>query len=184
MKLSKTSWRILTAGIIIVAFASLGIARAQQINEQEQLSGELSVVEVRLDNLQLRQLSSQQDNLEKQLEQAISQLEAAKDNLRQSIESIEITDSFFEIADTCGVEVIELHSSGPASDELAGIACSVLPLTAKVEGDVPDLISFVTKLNNDFTAGIVKSVDIGTPETSENMSSASIQMIIYAYEGE
>ncbi len=184
MKLGKTSWRILIAGVVIVIFASLGITRVQQVNEQKRLSDELDMVEMRLERLQLKQLSSQQEDLEKQVEQTTSQLEAAKDNLRQSIESIGVTDSFFEVAEACGVKVVALNSSGPASDKLVNIACSILPLSAVVEGDVPNLIRFVTKWNTDFTTGIVKSADIDIPDTNEDRPSAHIQLIVFAYEGE
>ena len=184
MKLSKTSWLMLTIGIFIIAFASLGIARFQQVQEQNQLEAELSVAERRLDNFQLEQFYSQKNELEEQLDRAISQLKAAKDNLGQSIESIEVTDSLFEIVKACGVEVTEISSSGIASDKLEGITCSILRLAIRVEGDVPNLISFITKLNDDFTSGVVKSAEITIPETAgADKSLADIQLVVYTYRG-
>ncbi len=183
MKLGKASWLILIAGILIIAFAGLGIARAQQLNEHSQLDDELSIIETRLSKFQLKELSSQQADLEKQLEEAVIQLEIAKDNIRQPNESIHVTDVFFEIAEVCNVEVTRITSSGETSDELGDIICSAMPLTATVTGDVSNLISFVTKLNNDFTTGIVKSVAIVIPgESEEGKPTANIQLAVYTYQ--
>ena len=185
MKLGKTSWIILTIGILVVAFGSVGIARFQQIKEQSQLEEELPVAEMRLGKVQLNQLYSQQEELGAQLNQTVSQLEVAKDALRQSIESIEVTDSLFEIAEACGVEITAVSTPGVASDELAGIAGSVIQLSIMVDGDVPNLIDFVIKLNSDFTPGVVRSAGISIPGTAgEDNVSASIQLVVYTYQDE
>ncbi len=200
MKLGKTSWLILTLGIIIVAFVSLGIARSQQIQEQKQLDEKLSVAELRLDQLQLKQLYAQKNELEGRLSETTIQLEAAKNALRQSIESIEVTDSLFEIAEACGVEIAEISSSELGSDTLGEITCSVIRLTLSVEGDVPNLILFIIKLNNGFTTGVVRSVEINIQEEADEEAdeetegeqfeeeikkpSANIRLVIYTYQGD
>ena len=53
LKLSKTSWLILAAGVFIVVLVGLGLTRSQQIREQSGLDDELSVTQKRLDNLQV-----------------------------------------------------------------------------------------------------------------------------------
>ena len=189
MKLGKTSWSIITVGIIIVAFASLGAARSQQIREHSELDEKLSVAETRLNQFQLKQLSHQQEALGKQLEQTTSQLEAAEAILSQPRGSIVISDALFQIAEACGVEVIEITSSGPSGGDLEGTPCYVLPLTTRVEGDVPDLIYFVTRLNGDLVTGVVESAEITLPGTSANTSadvkpSANIRLVVYTYEGD
>ena len=196
MKLSKTSWLILTLGIFIVAFASLGIAHYQQAHQQDQLEDQLAVAERRLNKLQLKQLYSQREEVEEQLNQTISQFEAAKAVLSQPAESINISDTLFRIAEACGVEVTAISSSGPArGGDLEGVTCSVLPVTIMVEGDVPNLLSFVIKLNDDFATSVVESVGIGVQEQVEEeigaegiegeaeKSSADIQLIVYSYQG-
>jgi len=185
MKLSKTTWLILTIGFFIIAFASLGIVRSQQVQEQDQLNQELTQAQLRLNEFQLEQLSSQHEELEKQLSQTISQFEAARTMLSQPIGSITTSGLLFDIAAACGVEVTEISSSGLASDDLEGVTCSVLPLSARVEGDVSDLVSFITNLYGELTNGIVKSVEISIPETtSEEKPSANIQLVIYTYQGD
>lgn len=185
MKLSKKSWLILIVGIAIAIFAGLWLARGQQVDEQEQLHEELSIVAMRLNGLQGEEISSQQGELEKQLSQAISQLETAKAVLSQSTGSIAVSGTLFDIAEATGVEITEISSSGLSSDSLEGITCSVLPLSVTVEGDVTDIISFVGSLNYDFTTGIVKSVEISIPETtSEETVSANIQLQVYTFQGD
>ncbi len=185
MKLSKKSWLILIVGIAIAIFAGLWLARGQQVDEQEQLREELSIVVMRLNGLQGEEISAQQAQLERQLSQTISQLETAKAVLSQSTGSITVSGTLFDIAEATGVEITEISSSGLSSDSLEGITCSVLPLTITVEGDVADIISFVGSLNHDFKTGIVKSVEISIPETtSEETVSANIQLRIYTYQGD
>jgi len=167
LKLSKTSWLILIVGVVIVAFASLGLARARQVNEHEQLNEELTVAEMRLTKIQLKELQARKGELEAQLDEATAQLKAAKDNLSQSNESIDVTDFLFVIAQACGVVINNIYSSDLSDDELAGVNCSVSRLSINVEGEVANLISFVTALNNDFTTGVVDSVDISIPEIAE-----------------
>lgn len=185
MKLSKISWLILAAGVFVVVFASLGITRSQQFRELDRLDDELAIAEMRLSKVQVKDLNYQQEELQKRLDERIIQLITAKDTLRQTIGSIDVTDEFFEIARSCNVEVISLSSSGIGSDKLESIACSVITLTAEVTGDTSNLIDFVIRLNNDFTTGIVKSAAISVSETDdESGSSASIRMVVYAYEGD
>jgi len=184
VKLSKTSRLILAAGIFIVVFASLGITRSQQLQEQEQLDGELTVAEMRLNKFQVKQLRQQQEELQKQLDESAMQLTTAKDKLRLTIDSINVNDEFFEIARSCGVEVVGISSSNIGSEELGDIVCSVITLNAMVAGDTSNLISFVIRLNNDFTTGIVKSAQISISEIAdEGESSANILMVVYAYGG-
>ena len=207
MKLSKTSWIIITVGIIIIAFGGLGIARHQQVLEQTQLRDELSVTATRLQKIQIKPLQSQHSELQEQFDQTLLQLETAKDELRQPIESIDVTDAIFEIAEACDMEITRFSSSALSDDKLDGISYSVIKLTIAVDGDVPNFISFVTKLNNDFGTGIANSVQMGIEDAPEEVeeeaeeeteeeeeeeeqteeepdrSSGTIQMVIYTYQG-
>ena len=186
MKLSKKSGFILIAGIAIAIFAGLWLARSQQVDEQEQLREELSIAAMRLENSQNNEeISAQQVQLEKQLSQTISQLETAKATLSQAAGSIAVSGTLFDIAEAIGVEITAISSSQLSSDSLEGITFSVLPLTITVEGDVPDIISFVGRLNGDFTTGLVKFVAISIPETTcEETVSANIQLYIYTFQGD
>ena len=185
MTLSKTSWIILTVGISIIAFASLGFARAQQLHERNQLNEELSIAEISISKLKLEQLSSQREELEKQLTESIAQLETTKTILSQPAESIAASSTLFNIAETCGVEITEISSSGLASGDLEGITCSVLPFTVRAEGVISSLMSFIFTLNGDFITGAIETVDISAADNAtDGSSSANIQLLIYTYKGD
>jgi hypothetical protein len=185
LKLSKTSWLVLSVGIFIVVAAGLGLTRSQQLQEKGQLDEELSIAEKRLSKLQVKDLREQQEELQGRLDESAIQLMAAKDSLRQPIESIDVTDEFFAIAHYCGVEVMSISSSDIKNEKLGDIACSVISLNARVTGEVSNLINFVIKLNNDFTTGVVESAQMSISEgVAEGESSAGVQMVVYAYEGD
>lgn len=182
MKLSKKIWLVIAIGIFIIAAIGLGMVRFQQINEQNQLNEKLVLAKSSLEGVQLEKLPSQQVELEEQLSQATSQFEAVKAILSQPVGSVAASSILFDIAKAHGVEVTEMTSSGPVTESLEGVTCSVISLTAKVEGDVPNLVSFVAKLNSHFTTGVVKSITITIPETtSEEKALADIEMVVYTY---
>ena len=184
MKLSKTSWLLITIGVLVITFASLGAVRAQQIHRQNQLNEELTLTELKLKGVQLEQLSQQQEELETRLNEATSQFEAVKAILSQPRGSVATSGILFDVAEACGVEVTDISSSGLSSDELEGVPCSVLILTASVEGDVLDLVSFITELNAYLSTGVVQSVSINVPETTSNeKSTANIRLVVYMYQG-
>ena len=184
MKLRKRTLLITIVGIFVIVLISLGMLRSQQVSEQNQLNEQLTLIQSRLGVIKLEQLSSRQAELEGQLRQATSQFEVIKTVLSQPVGSIAATSILFDIAKAHGLEVTEVTSPGPTSDSLEGITCSVLSLTVKVEGNVPNLVSFVTELNSYFTTGVVKSITITIPEkTSEEKASADIQLVVYTYQG-
>lgn len=200
MKLSKTSWLILTSSILVVAFVSVGAARSQKIDEQNRIQEELAVAELRLSELQLDEFSAQLEELEEQLSQIISQSKAIEDALSLPTENIAASGALFDIAETSGVEITEIGSSEPVRDDLEGITYSALSFTVRVEGDTSSLNDFIIALNDNFKIGAVKSVEINIPEAIEDggetgeepaegeteeleRPSASIRLVIYTYQG-
>lgn len=185
MKLSKVSLLLMAVGLTIIIFTSLGVTRAQQLQEQDRVNEELTLVTRRLNIIQLAQLHSQYEELENQVSQTTSQFEAARAALTQPIGSIDASDTLFSIADSCNVEVIEIALMGPFSNELEGIPCSVLAFSIGIEGYVPNLISFVNRVNGDFVTGTVESVNTDISDnTTEQRSTAKIKLMIYSYQGE
>jgi len=185
LKLSKTSWLILTVGILLFTFVGLLALRSQQVQEQERLNEELSLAESRLGGSGFEQLLSRQEELEEQLSQTKSQFESASAISPQLTGSIAVSDTLFGVAEASGVDVIRTSSSGLASGDLGGVTCHVLTLTARVEGELPNLTSFIINLIDNLTNGAVKSVEISTPkDTSKQKSSANIKLVIYSYQGD
>jgi TolA-binding protein len=180
LKLSRTSWLILSAGIFIVVLAGLGLTRSQQIEEKTKLEEELSINEMRLNKFNVTQLQQQRDELQEQLDDNTMRLNMAKYSLSATVQSLDVTDEFFFIASKCNVTVNSISSSSIGSDSIRGIGCSTISLNASVSGELSNMIDFIISLNHDYTTGYVKSAQVSV---SEENSSASIQMIIYSYEG-
>ncbi len=185
MKLSKTTRLVVVIGIFVVAAIALGMLSSQGVKEQNQLSDKLAATQANLQKIQLEPLSAKRAELEGQLGRATAQFEVVKTIFPQSVESVTVTTDLFNIANAYGVKVTEMTSSGLASDNLAGVTYSVISLTAKIEGDLPNLVSFVARLSSYFVTGAVKSITITVPKTSSGeKASADIQLAIYTYQGE
>jgi len=191
LKLSKTTWIFLAAGIFVILCASLGMVYFQQDNEQSRLNEELILAQLRLKKSPAHQLDSQQEELESRLAKAGLQLKAAKNSLYQSTQSIEASDALFDLAEAHQVEVTEIDSPGTTTEELEGVTLSFLPLTVTVEGDVLNLIDFIYKWTHEYPTSVVQSAEITVPEpveeeeeTEEEKPSAVINLHIYTYEGD
>ena len=167
MKLGKSSWILLAVGVSIIAFASLGLVLFRQIDEKDQLDRELSLAQEGLNAADFTGISSQYEELDKQLLEIYLDIEDAKVAFSQPTVSITSSDELFDIARVCDVEVIEISSSDLIPEEDEGINYFFMNLAATVEGEFPNLINFVTKLNDDFESGVVKSVVINIPEEKE-----------------
>ncbi len=186
IKLTKIAWLILAAGIVVVAFSSLGIAYFQQVDVKEQLDEEIEIATRKLNSLQLQELRSRQQELEQQLSDVISQLEIAKADLSPSIENIAATDTVFETSYDSDVVVSKYTSADFNRGDLAGITFSILPINTTVSGNVTDIIDFVFNLNGIFTTGAVQSVNIRTSDniTGVDDAGANIKQYIYIYQGD
>ena len=184
MKLSKTSWLLITIGFLITAFASLGTISWQLAHQRNQLNEELAMAEAKLNGFQLEQSSYRQEALEVRLSQTLSEMETTKAMFSQPSWNI-VTSILFDVAKACGTEVTVISSPGLTNKKLEGISYSVQTLTVRVEGDVLGLVSFITNLNHNLGTSVVKSVSISIPKTaSEEKPSANIQLIIYTYRGD
>jgi hypothetical protein len=183
IKLSKTSWLILSAGVFVVVLAGLGITRSQQMQEQDKLSQELSISKRSLENAQVADLKARLDELNQRTEEEQLQLDDARSRLDKTVVSVDVTDEFFSIADYCGVRVITMSTTPIQNTKYEGIGLKTTSLSATATGDLDQVIQFVMSLNNDFTTGLVRTFQIEIPEDPQKEPSLSIQMVIYSYEG-
>ncbi len=184
LKLTKTSWLILSAGIFIVVLVGLGLTRSQQLEEQTKLEEELTLSTMRVDKIQVTQLRPQLDELQQRISESESQLNEARDRLRQTVVSVDVTDKLFVIAEYCGVELQNVNTSMISSRVIEGIDCYTTSITATFAGELPDIIDFIISLNDGYTTGYVQSTQISIPdESSDNEPTADIQMVVYSYKG-
>ena len=183
IKLSKTSWLILAAGVFIVILAGLGLTRSQQLDEQNQLDEALASSTARLNMLEVSQLKLEEAELQQRLDETMVEFDEVKDRLRQTVVSVDVTDELFRIAEYSDVEIMSMMSSAQSGGKLGPIPCLTTSISANIKGSTSNLIDFVLNLNSGYTTGIVQSVNISVPEGTSDNSTAAITLFIYAYEG-
>ena len=184
MKLSKLTWLILGIGIFAIAFGSLYMVYSRRVSEQEEISVALAKAQDTLPKL-----VSQREELESAVAEAKAGLDAAKASFPDSVESVDVDERLFELADEHELEITSITSPAPKDKEVEGIAYSVTSFEVIVEGDVVDILDFIDAitLGRDFTTATVAQVDMEVPEPpaeEEEKPSATISLIIYSYKGE
>ena len=181
INLSKTSWIILAVGVFIVVLAGLGVTYSQQIKEKNELQNELAVTDLRLEKLNIEELQQQENQLLEEKEAETVDFELALAKIHQTIESIDVTDECYLLASQSGVEVIDIGSLETDSAEIGELGVSQITVSVGVRGSLPHIIDYITELNDNFTTGHVVTVRMDFEQVPPY---ASIQLIIYSYEGD
>jgi hypothetical protein len=184
-KFSKTSFLALVIGIYVIIFAGLGIFHLQQMHQQNKLLEDSVVAQKKLEAFPTDQLYSRKSDLEKQLKQTETQYEAVKDVFSRPVKSVAASNILFNTAEACNLEVTDISSARPSTDSEFGIDCSVISLTATVEGDVTGLVNFIVKLNGQMATDILRSITITFPDpVTGDRASADVHLFIYTYQGD
>ncbi|UCD53827.1 MAG: hypothetical protein JSU76_02655 [Dehalococcoidia bacterium] len=186
-KLSRKAGILLGVGILVVFGASLGMLHSQETEEQSWLSQELDVIQLRLKKHSPDEFSFQQRELEWRLAQTEVQVNAAKDRLRQSVDSIEVTETLFEVAADNGVEMVEISSPGLSSEDLDSGVYSILLLAVVVEGNVSSLVDFILEVGRKFPTSVIETAEITVPAVvggESRQPSATVSLRIYSYQDE
>lgn len=187
IKLSKTGWLILSAGIFIVMLAGLGLTRSQQMQDQELSTEELTLAARRLDNLDVTALRNEVQSLQEQIDLGKADLADAINRLDKSVISADVAEDFYDLALVSGVSVHSFTSSPIVQDTLEGIPVSQTAVSGSVEGTLEQIIDFIINVNTSFRTGYIQSATIAlnppvSPELDlDAMGGGSIQMIIYSY---
>jgi Tfp pilus assembly protein PilO len=158
MKLTKTSWIFLIAGVLIIAVVGLGMARSQQSDLQQQLSQQLSLTKVRLASFNNESLAAQKEQLTAQISSYTSQFNSAKTKLSSQDDSISASDTVLKTAVDSGVDVINMTSSGQSAQKLAQTDFTTISLNIQVEGDFNTIDNFVVALSEKFPTSLASTV--------------------------
>lgn len=192
LKLNKKTGLFIGIGILIIVLGSLGMVSSQRLDEQSKLQKQLTTSQTRLQGIHLESLSSQPAELDKQLSQIMPEFEQVKAKLSQPVSSTAAATALFDVAKTYGLVVTGMTSSSPTNESLEGVTLSAMSMTAKVEGNVSKLVSFIAALNSFLKTSVVKSVEITVPEiptgdnttaSSGDNATASIELVVYTYRG-
>ena len=188
MKFNKRSLLLIATAFVLVAaivlhstgvIARVGgklldISRQQQKELNEKLLSAQSQVRA----IQLEPLSSRKVELEQQLIQTTKQLDEVQTILSQPVNKTYTYDNVSSTAKSYNLELTKLALSGPNDAFLQDMPASAVVLTATVEGDLANLVGFITKLNT-FTNGAIESTVISNPETAGKKPSADIKLTLY-----
>ena len=181
INLSKTSWIILSVGVFIVVLAGLGVTYSQQIKEKNKLQDELAVTDMRLEKFNIEELQQQETQLEAAMNTEVAKLESAVLEINRIIESIDVTDNCYLLASQSGVEVIDIGTTEIESAEIGELGLFQIAIRVGVSGPLPNIVDYITELNDNFSTGHVVTVDMNF---DKELPYATIQFIIYSYEGD
>jgi hypothetical protein len=183
LKLSRKSWLTIIVGAVIIAVASLSLNYYQQVQRYNQINAQFVQTQKSLEKTQIPKLLSSKSELEAELSEKTLQLENTQARLSIPIASSIITKTLFDVADNHRLEVGEMTSSSPHTETLEGIKLSQTELTARVEGNLSDIIHFIIDLNKRFNTSVIRSVTVDVPkDSSEENSSMVFKMDIYTIE--
>lgn len=195
MKLSKIAWLILVIGIFVIASGSLYWLYLQEGPKQEELNEQLSAVQAKIPKLAAERasLESTLTELEDKLAQVTSQLKTAKAAFPALVESIEVDELLFGIANDWGLEIISLTASEPSDLKVAvevetedieveDVTYLVTSFDVDVKGEVSDILNFIHTIvtHRDFDTATVEIVSIVIPdpvseEEKEGLSKEEIE---------
>ena len=214
MKLGKIAWIILVTGVFIIAIGSVYWLYLQEGPKQTELNAQLSVVQAQLPKLAAERanLESTLTELEDKLAQVTSQLKTAKAVFPASVQSIEVDELLFGMADNWGLEITSLTASEPSDlevevevemegIEVEDITYLVTYFAVDVDGEVTDILDFIHTIvtHRDFDTATVELVNITVPKplteaekeklseeeiAEREIPSARINIDIYSYQGE
>jgi len=154
----------------------------QEAREEKQLSETLSVTQATLTRLTAdrTRLENTMTELEDRLTQATLQLEAGEAAFPASVQSIEVDEELFGIADEWGLEITNLTATEPSDTsvspevedieiediEVEDVIYQVTSFSVELKGAVADILGFVDTVVNhsDFTTATVELVSITVPE--------------------
>lgn len=175
--LSSTRYRQVGERVIVLI---LNPFRYRQLEERNELNEKLTFTQSRVKAIQLEPLATRQAELEQQLNQATVQLDTVEAIISQPINKTATIDVLFTTAKAYNLEITGMSLSGLSDTRLEKIPASAVLLTVTVEGDMLNLVGFITKLNTLFTSGAVESAVItNTAADSGKKPWADVKLTLY-----
>ncbi|MBN1189782.1 MAG: hypothetical protein JXA46_08520 [Dehalococcoidales bacterium] len=198
MKISKVTWMCLIAGVFIIAGVSLGMARSQQTDQQQELQEKLANANARLSAIKIENLIEQQETLTSEINSYEAQTAETMELLSYSSDSIDTTAEILAEGQRQGVEINEISSPGVSSQVVEGNTCQTLALNLLVTGNVGNISAFIQGLSTTFPTSVIKSLQIeiigpspdsadllgntaGSKTSDMKCATARINMVIYNY---
>jgi hypothetical protein len=137
MRLSKTAWIVLGVGIFVIVAATLGWLYFNERGKQRELNDSLAEAEGILSPLivENKDWQNQLNDLQSQLSYTNTLLNMSMADFSLSVESTDVDEKLFEIADSLELEIKSIISSEPTDEDIEGIIYSITPFVVTVEGE-------------------------------------------------
>lgn len=194
MKLSRQTTIFLLTGVVLVGALILSVngTIAQFAGslfefgsqQRDELTAKLASTQARLKTVQLDPLTAKKAQIELQLVQNTDQLKQVRSTLEQPINKTEIIGVLLATAKAHNLEIAKMSLSGLADAQLGEVPVSSFQIVITVEGDVLDLVGFISELNTLYTYGAVDSATILNPEEKAGEPAhADVSLTLYTVRG-
>jgi hypothetical protein len=160
LKISKTSWIIITVILLIIGGVLLGNQFNQQNQQKTALASKVALAKKKLAAFDIDQLAAQKAALAESIQSYTNQISADKIKLTNPLDNIDITNMLLEGAQKSSVEILEINSTGSSQDVLAGTLCQIQAINITILGTIDNSANFVYSLKNIFPTSVVKSVNL------------------------
>ncbi|MDO8578314.1 MAG: hypothetical protein Q7R50_03945 [Dehalococcoidales bacterium] len=194
MKLSRQTSIFILIGVVLVAalilsengtIAQFGSSLFEFGSQQRsELKTKLTLTQGRLKAVQLEPLTARKSQLEQQLAQDTDQMKQVRSVLEQPINKTEIIGVLFTTAKAHNLQITKMNLSAVADAQLVEVPASSVQLAITVEGDVLDLVAFISELNTLYTFGAVDSAAIiNTEANAGGPAHADVSITLYTVQG-
>lgn len=187
MQISKGTRVILASGISVILLAGLGMTYRNQTEEAARLKDQITATQQKADSYSTsaEQATTRQTALKTQVAELDTRTTQTKAALQQSNDAVTAAEALYRLGVKNGVAVTEIRSTGTYTQNLEKISCEVLPLSVRVEGEIPHLIAFILGASEALPGATIKSVDINIPDAGAAKKNpvATLSLTSYYYEG-
>jgi len=207
LRLSRTAWLILGAGIFVLILGSLLLGYSRLSGEHANVENDLYAAQTLLPAIvsEREYWESQLAQLEDQLAESTASLNASKARFPRSVDSIEYDEELFIIAHAHDLEIASLTVSEPYQEDILGIIYTTTIFEVEViagehvyetwtQGHIDQVIDNIVGFLNAivtsdyFDTASIDLVSIIAPAADEGEEvtepSAIITLVIYSYQEE
>lgn len=174
MKIRRSDIAIVFFVILFIAYLIFAMIHLNQRRDQEAVKSDIEVAE-RL----LSESHDRRSSLEQQLAAAEAELDAERALFTSDLRGTLVLDAVLDLGQASQVKILNARSQLASDSQLGDHTFIILPFYLRAEGDFPQLMAFVDKLEKEaFDTLVVKSVKIAQGTDSFTLD---LQFLIYTY---
>ena len=182
--MSKRLLVILSVGIFFTGVAGFGAAYLNQVQEQKQLTGELTLARSQIAGISPEKILTQQSANRDQLTQYETKISDAKAQLTVPLVVTDIFQQLLATANSTRVGMTTIGSSAEKDTLVGKLPYKALSVDFAVAGSARDIYQFVDAVSTGFETGVLNTLDVSIPAAGGSKSAATMRLTIYSYRGE